>query len=44
MPSKLLATAVALVLILLPEATTTATGTMLGFGIIAGTFATGVFP
>jgi len=34
----LLAAAVALVLVLLPEPVTTATGTLVGFGILAGTF------
>lgn len=34
----LLATGVALALILLPEPVTTATGTMLGFGILASVF------
>lgn len=34
----LLASVVALVLILLPEPTTTATGTLVGFGLLAGTF------
>lgn len=37
----ILAAGVALVLILLPEPITTATGTMLGLGILAGTFAVG---
>jgi len=36
----ILASAVALGLILLPEPVTTASGTMLGFAILAGTFAT----
>lgn len=45
MPSKTAwAAVVALVLILLPEPVTTATGTMLGFAILAGAFATGAFP
>lgn len=35
-----LAAGVALALILLPEPVTTATGTMVGFAILAGTFAT----
>lgn len=39
--SKTLAAGVALVLILAPEPVTTATGTFLGFAILAGTFATG---
>lgn len=38
---KILAAGVALALILLPEPVTTATGTLLGFAILAGTFATG---
>lgn len=41
MVSKLLASVVALALILLPEPVTTATGTLVGFAILAGTFATG---
>lgn len=41
MSSKLLAAGVALVLILLPEPVTTATGTMMGFALLAGTFAVG---
>lgn len=36
----ILASVVALALILLPEPVTTATGTMMGFAILAGTFAT----
>lgn len=36
--STLLASAVALVLILLPEPVTTATGTMMGFALLAGSF------
>jgi len=40
MVEKLLASGVALALILLPEPVTTATGTLLGFAILAGTFAT----
>jgi hypothetical protein len=39
MDSKtLLASVVALALILLPEPVTTATGTLVGFGLLAGTF------
>lgn len=41
MATKLLASAVALALILLPEPVTTATGTLMGFAILAGAFATG---
>ena len=41
MATKILAAGVALALILLPEPVTTATGTLLGFAILAGTFATG---
>jgi hypothetical protein len=41
MSTKLLAAGVALALILLPEPVTTATGTLMGFAILAGTFATG---
>lgn len=37
----ILAAVVALVLILLPEPVTTASGTMLGMAILAGTFAIG---
>ena len=37
----ILASVVALALILLPEPVTTASGTMLGMGILAGTFAVG---
>lgn len=42
----ILAAIVALALILLPEPVTTATGTLVGFGILAGTFAldTGAVP
>lgn len=40
MSERLLAAAVALALILLPEPVTTATGTMMGFAILAGYFAT----
>jgi len=36
-----LGSAVALALILLPEPVTTATGTLMGFAILAGLFATG---
>ena len=39
--SMLLGSAVALALILLPEPITTATGTMVGFAILTGLFATG---
>ena len=41
MATKILAAMVALGLILLPEPVTTATGTLVGFAILAGTFATG---
>jgi len=41
MASTILAAGVALALILLPEPVTTATGTLVGFAILAGTFATG---
>lgn len=40
MSKTILAAGVALALILLPEPVTTASGTMLGFAILAGTFAT----
>jgi len=41
MVEQLLASAVALTLILLPEPVTTASGTLLGFALLAGAFATG---
>jgi hypothetical protein len=37
----ILASVVALTLILLPEPVTTATGTMMGFALLAGSFAVG---